>query len=72
LESVLAILVVLVAIITPTLWKSKPDRKRHSAMSGAFAAMDEAFHPAGKQATEQFAEQGQATKPLPSPEGKKL
>jgi hypothetical protein len=41
-------------------------------MSGAFAALDEAFHPAGKQATEQFAEQGQATKPLPSPEGKKL
>ena len=72
MEFVLAILVVLVAIITPTLWKSKPDRKRHSAMSGAFAAMDEAFHPAGKQATEQLAEQTQATKPLPSPEDKKL
>jgi hypothetical protein len=72
LEFLIAILVVLVAIMTPALWKSKLGRKRHSAMSGAFAALDEAFHPAGKQATEQLAEQGQATKPLPSPEGKKL
>jgi hypothetical protein len=70
LEFLIALLVVLVAIITPALWKSKPGRKRHSAMSGAFAAMDEAFHPAGKQATEQVAEQVQASKPMPSPEDK--
>ncbi len=72
MEAPLAILVVLAALVAPALWKSKPGRKRHSAMSGAFAAMDEAFHPAGKQATEQLAEQTQATKPLPSPEDKKL
>jgi hypothetical protein len=41
-------------------------------MSGAFAAMDEAFHPAGKQAMERVAEQVQASKPMPSPEDKKL
>jgi hypothetical protein len=72
MEYLLALVVILVAIITPAVWKSKPGRKRHSAMSGAFAALDEVFHPAGKQASEQLAEQTQATKPLPSPEDKKL
>jgi hypothetical protein len=72
MELLLAIGIVLFALISPALWKSKPGRKRHSAMSGAFAAMDEIFHPAGKQATEQLAEQTQATKPLPSPEDQKL
>ena len=72
MEYLLALVVILLAIIAPAVWKSKAGRKRHSAMSGAFAALDEVFHPAGKQATEQLAEQTQATKPLPSPEDKKL
>lgn len=70
MEIFLAIVIVLSALIAPAFFKGKPDRKRHSAMSGAFAAMDEMFHPAGKQATEQLAQQVQATKPLPSPEDK--
>ena len=68
----LAIVIVLLVLIAPAFFRGKPDRKRHSAMSGAFAAMDEMFHPAGKQAAEQLAEQTRATKPLPSPEDKKL
>lgn len=72
MEIFLAITIVLFAVIAPAFFRGKPDRKRRSAMSGAFAVMDEMFHPAGKQATEQLAEQTQATKPLPSPEDKKL
>ena len=72
MEIVLAVLVVLAVLLFPALWSRKPGKKLHSAMSGAFAALDEVFHPAGKQATEQLAEQTQATKPLPSPEDKKL
>ena len=72
MEIVLAVLVGLIAVLVPAFWSRKPGKKRHSAMGGAFAALDEAFHPAGKQATEQLAEQAQATKPLPSPEDKKL
>ena len=72
MEIVLAVLVVLAVLLFPAFWSRKPGKKRHSAMSGAFAAMDEVFHPAGKQATELLAEQTQATKPLPSPEDKKL
>ncbi len=72
MELLLAIGIVLIALVAPALWQSKPGRKRYSAMSGAFAALDEVFHPAGKQATEELAEQTQATKPLPSPEDKKL
>ena len=72
MEVVLAVLVVLTALLVPAFWSRKPGKKRHSAMSGAFAALDEAFHPAGKQATEQLSEQSQASKPLPSPEDKEL
>lgn len=72
MEIVLAVLVVLTVLLVPAFWSRKPGKKRQSAMSGAFAALDEVFHPAGKQATEQLAEQTQATKPLPSPEDKKL
>lgn len=72
MDILLAAVVIIAAVIVPAVWVSKPGRKRHSAMSGAFAALDEVFHPAGKQATEQLAEQAQATKPLPSPEDKKL
>jgi hypothetical protein len=70
MEVLLAVGLVLAVVVTPAFWKSNPTRKRHSAMSGAFAALDEVFHPAGKQATEQLAEQAEATKPLPSPEDK--
>jgi hypothetical protein len=72
MEIYAAIVIVLFVLIAPAFLRDKPDRKRHSAMSGAFAAMDEVFHPAGKQATEQLALQTRATKPLPSPEDKKL
>jgi len=71
-EYLFAATVVAVAVMAPALWKRNPDKKRHSAMSGAFAAMDEVFHPAAKLATEQLAEQSQASKPLPSPEDKEL
>lgn len=72
MDYLLAAGVILLAIILPAIWKTKPDRKRHSAMSGVFSSLDEMFHPSGKQATEQLIEQSQATKPLPSPEDKKL
>lgn len=72
MEYLLAAIVVLVSLLVPAFWSRKPGKKRHSAMSGAFAALDEVFHPSGKQATEQLAEQSQASKPLPSPEDKKL
>ena len=72
MEVVLAATVSLIAVLTPALWKSKPGKKRYSALSGALGAMDEVFHPAAKQATEQLAEQANASKPLPSPEDKKL
>lgn len=72
MEYLLAAMLVAAALVAPALWTHKPGKKRHSAMSGAFAAMDEAFHPAGKQATERLAEQAQASKPLPSPEDKEL
>jgi len=71
-EYLLAAIVVMVALLAPAIWSRKPGKKRNSAMSGAFAAMDEVFHPAGKQATEQLAEQSLASKPLPSPEDKEL
>jgi hypothetical protein len=71
-EYLFAATLVAVALVAPALWTRKPGKKRHSAMSGAFAALDEVFHPAGKQATEQLAEQSQASKPLPSPEDKEL
>ena len=72
MEYFLAAFVVALAVFAPAFWSRKPGKKRHSAMSGAFAALDEVFHPAGKQATEQLAEQSQASKPLPSPEDKEL
>lgn len=72
MEVVLAVLVVLTALLVPAFWSRKPGKKRHSAMSGAFEALDEVFHPSGKQATEQLAEQSQASKPLASPEDKEL
>lgn len=72
MEYLLAAGVILLAIILPAIWKSKPGRKRHSAMSGVFSSLDEMFHPSGKQANEQLAEQSQASKPLPSPEDKQL
>lgn len=72
MEVVLAVLVVLTVLLVPAFWSRKPGKQRHSEMSGAFAALDEVFHPSGKQATAQLAEQSQASKPLPSPEDKKL